>query len=43
MPTLDVIWNLLAISYAPIMIVGFLRAMLYYIRALFEEQNKITD
>ena len=43
MPTLDVIWNLLVISYAPIMIVGFLRAMLYYIRALFEEQNKITD
>ena len=42
MPTLDVIWNLLAISYAPIMIVGFLRAMLYYIRALLEEQNKVS-
>jgi hypothetical protein len=43
MPTLDVIWNLLKMSYIPLMIVSILRAILYHARALLEEQNKVTD
>ncbi|NTU77342.1 MAG: hypothetical protein HGA90_05965, partial [Alphaproteobacteria bacterium] len=37
MPTLDVIWNLLKMSYIPLMIVSILRAILYYARALIAE------
>lgn len=42
MPTLDVIWNLLVISYIPVMVIGILRAILYHARALIAEQNKVT-
>jgi len=43
MPTLDVIWNLLVISYIPVMVIGILRGTLYHARALIAEQNKVTD
>jgi len=43
MPTLDVIWNLLVISYIPVMVIGILRGTLYHARELIAEQNKITD
>ena len=43
MPTLDVIWNLLALSYIPVMILSILIAVLYHARALIDEQNKVTD
>lgn len=43
MPTLDVIWNLLVITYVPLMILSILRAILYHARALIAEQNKVTD
>ena len=43
MPSLDVIWNLISISYIPMMVIGILRVVLHHARALLEEQNKITD
>lgn len=43
MPTLDVIWNLLMMSYTPLMILSILRAILYHARALIAEQNKVVD
>jgi len=43
MPTLDVIWNLLVMSYTPLMILSILRAILYHARELIAEQNKIAD
>ena len=43
MSTLDVIWNLLVISYIPVMVIGILRGTLYHARALIAEQNKIMD
>lgn len=43
MPTLDVIWNMLALSYIPVMILSILRAVLYHARALLAEQNKVGD
>lgn len=43
MPTLDVIWNLLVISYIPVMVIGILRGTLYHARALIAEQNKVGD
>lgn len=43
MPTPDVIWNLLKMSYIPLMIVSILRAILYHARALIAEQNKVIN
>ena len=43
MPTLDVIWNLLVITYIPVMVIGILRGTLYHARALIAEQNQVTD
>lgn len=39
MPTQDVIWNLLVMSYIPLMILSTLRGILYHARKLIAEQN----
>ena len=43
MPAMDVIWNLLVMVFAPLMILGILRAALYHARALIAQQNKVGD
>jgi len=43
MPTLDVVWNLLVMSYIPLLILSILRAILYHARELIAEQNKVAD
>ena len=43
MPTLDVIWNLLVMAFAPLMILSILRVVLHHARALIAEQKKVDD
>ena len=43
MPTVDVIWNLLVMAFAPLMILSILRVVLHHARALIAKQNKVDD